>query len=330
MPDSTRRRKTALARFLESRNPPSAPSVAPAPEAPAPPEASTAASRRRRRTQIEAPPPEVTSSHPSGAAPSRRKQRRRARPGDPIQVVRRSRLDPFLDKVGILPDEEVARLAGVSSSNVRQYRSRRRIPAPSTHRKARQVPMFERSPELVPTPAPAPEPVPAPGTEPAPEPKPLPAIPEGWRPMKIVRVSRMDPFLHLIGVVPDAEVAELAGVTAENVRAYRKRRGIPARWRSAEAPPTRPATPLPTPVTPAPEPRPVPGEPPAPERPAELEGPPLQRRSGFLVVLSDEEEFVVLADDIGQAAALAVARLAAHKPGARVVAVEYIAESLPD
>ena len=45
------------------------------------------------------------------------------------------------------------------------------------------------------------------------------------------RRSKVDPFFDQLGEVPDTEIAKLAGVTPENVRAYRKRRGIPARWR---------------------------------------------------------------------------------------------------
>jgi hypothetical protein len=40
----------------------------------------------------------------------------------------------------------------------------------------------------------------------------------------------LDAHVALLGKVPDAEVAKLAGVTAENVRTYRHRRGIPALW----------------------------------------------------------------------------------------------------
>ena len=49
------------------------------------------------------------------------------------------------------------------------------------------------------------------------------------------RKSKLDACVHLIGTVPDKEVAERAGVTAENVRTYRIRRGIPASWRGETA-----------------------------------------------------------------------------------------------
>ncbi len=51
------------------------------------------------------------------------------------------------------------------------------------------------------------------------------------------RASRLDAFRHLIGKVPDREVAELTGMTTENVRMFRQRRGIQAEWRAPAAAP---------------------------------------------------------------------------------------------
>ena len=45
------------------------------------------------------------------------------------------------------------------------------------------------------------------------------------------RKSKLDAHLDIVGTLPDKEVATRAGVTAENVRTYRARRGIPAGWR---------------------------------------------------------------------------------------------------
>lgn len=45
------------------------------------------------------------------------------------------------------------------------------------------------------------------------------------------RASKLDPFRDIIGKLPDREVAERAGMTTENVRMFRQRRGIPAGWR---------------------------------------------------------------------------------------------------
>lgn len=70
------------------------------------------------------------------------------------------------------------------------------------------------------------------------------------------RRSRIDPFVDLLGTVPDRVVAAKAGVTLNAVRNYRAKRGIPssrqrAREQAAEAPAVV-APAAPTPVTPEP------------------------------------------------------------------------------
>ena len=80
---------------------------------------------------------------------------------------RGSRIDPFRDLVGVEPDAEVAKKAGVSPQAVRNYRSKNKIPAPKV--------------KAAPAPAPAPPPTPAPeapvAKAAAPEPTPPPAAP---------------------------------------------------------------------------------------------------------------------------------------------------------
>jgi transposase len=56
---------------------------------------------------------------------------------------------------------------------------------------------------------------------------------------KRAKPSRLDAFAHLLGTQSDRALAELAGVSPENVRMYRQRRGIEARWRADGGPPTR-------------------------------------------------------------------------------------------
>ena len=56
---------------------------------------------------------------------------------------------------------------------------------------------------------------------------------------KRAKPSRLDAFAHLLGTQSDRALAELAGVSPENVRMYRQRRGIEARWRTEGAAPTR-------------------------------------------------------------------------------------------
>ena len=59
------------------------------------------------------------------------------------------------------------------------------------------------------------------------------------------RKSKVDAVAHLVGKVSDRELAEQIGVTPENVRTWRKRRGIEATWQTdaaaapAEAPKPR-------------------------------------------------------------------------------------------
>ena len=55
------------------------------------------------------------------------------------------------------------------------------------------------------------------------------------------RPSRLDAFGSVLGTLPDREVAERAGVTTENVRMYRLRRGIAAGWRGEAAAERAPA-----------------------------------------------------------------------------------------
>ena len=56
---------------------------------------------------------------------------------------------------------------------------------------------------------------------------------------KRAKPSRLDAYAHLLGTQSDRALAELAGVSPENVRMYRQRRGIEAKWRADGAPPTR-------------------------------------------------------------------------------------------
>ena len=123
-----------------------------------------------------------------------------APPATTTRPGRKSKLDGFLDKVGVLPDKAVAELAGVTSENVRAYRKRRGIPAgwragkPKATRKAKAK--RSRKP----------------------------------------RRGKLTPFMDQLGVTPDARIAEMAGTSPANVRAFRLRHGIPARWRGEGEP----------------------------------------------------------------------------------------------
>lgn len=111
------------------------------------------------------------------------------------------RLEASRHLLGVLPDGDVAVQLGVARKTIVAYRKKHGIP------RYRQTARL--SPEAV-----NPHPV---GTG---------------------RASRLDTFLDIIGTLSDREVAERAGMTTENVRMYRQRRGIAASWRGEASTPT--------------------------------------------------------------------------------------------
>lgn len=119
---------------------------------------------------------------------------------------RPSKLDQYAPDLGRVPDREIAERAGVTPENVRTYRIRRGIPALWRGETAADLAgrMASRGGASAPSST------------------------------RYQRRSKILPLRHLLGTVPDREVAEQAGVTPENVRTYRLRRGIPARWRGEQ------------------------------------------------------------------------------------------------
>lgn len=113
-------------------------------------------------------------------------------------------LDTLRDRLGKVPDRQIAELAGVSRTLVVNYRKRLGIAPYQGHK-------------------------PVAGSD----------VPRTFR----GRPSALDPFTDLLGKVPDAEVARRAGVTAENVRTYRQRRSIAATWQDGTEPGARAARP---------------------------------------------------------------------------------------
>ena len=111
------------------------------------------------------------------------------------------------------------------------------------------------------------------------------------------RKSALDPYFDLLGTVPDSEIAVMAGVTNENVRAYRRRHGIDASWKGA-----RPHKPL---VTSAPQ-----ISPPVPVSTGQI---------GYLVSLEGQEDRVVVAADFVTAARVASAASTVRVLGLRVL-----------
>jgi hypothetical protein len=106
----------------------------------------------------------------------------------PASGGRRSKIDPFADLLGTVPDSVVAGKAGVSINAVSNYRRRRNIGA------------FDPGP-LTTAAASGP-------------------TPTGRKPSKI------DPYHDELGTVPDRVIAEKAGVSMNAVSNYRRRRGI--------------------------------------------------------------------------------------------------------
>ena len=113
----------------------------------------------------------------------------------------RSRIDPYREFVGILTDSEVAAKAGVTPSAVTQYRSRNGI-APALPQGATRRAQLrgKRSKAAKRRQAAQPE----------------PRLDHASRTERLVA-----PHAHLLGVASDLYVAELAGVTVPDVRAFR-------------------------------------------------------------------------------------------------------------
>ena len=207
---------------------------------------------------------------------------------------RRSKIDPFAAEVGVVSDKEIAVKAGVSPENVRTWRKRRGIPASwrngdsATQAAAKEAPVSRKGNR-------------------------------GKKPRR--RKSRLDPYRKELGLLPDKQVAELAGVSPENVRAYRKRHGIKAQWQSAV---THPAMqPVATPS----------------RSPKTTLAPATKRRKSHTTSRSwafrvtadvggEEKEYVTLGADVVEAARVARERLSAAHADAFVRKIEVVGVAL--
>jgi hypothetical protein len=133
------------------------------------------------------------------------------------------------------------------------------------------------------------------------------------------RISKLDPYLELLGKVPDAQVAAKAGVTLENVRAYRLRHSIPATWRK-EGEPSAAA------------PKRGRGRPPGPTRresarPRNNAGG-QQGYSIHVLVGTTTHEYLVIAADISSAADQAQATIRRRHPAWEISAIRHIGPAL--
>ncbi len=244
-------------------------------------------------------------------------------------------LAKYQDQLGKVPDHKIAEEAGVSRAAVVNHRKRLGIPAyegykfapqgenATPRRRPRAKAKAPDAPRRKPGRPPKVKPVVAtevPQTDTAAEPA---AKASGRTRAFRGRRSALDPYVHLLGTRPDREIAELAGVSAENVRAYRVRRGIggtgtlnapatpaPAA-READVSTSEPATPVAPTVRPTTQ---AHGERTAYSIAWALDG-----RSGA---------YVVLAPDMRGAAEGAERALAARHPGALLVSIQRVAEVL--
>ena len=197
---------------------------------------------------------------------------------------RKSKVDAVAHLVGKVPDRELAEQIGVTPENVRTWRKRRGIEPTWKTDEAAPAPMPRRSPK------------------------------RGKKPRR--RKSKLDPYRAELGTVPDRVVAEKAGVTAENVRTYRKRHGIESSWRQASEAPAKPAPAAKPAAKPARQRRSGPTPPPrgwAFRVTAEIDG--------------AEREYVTFGADVVEAATVARDRLA-RGGNARIKKIEVVGVAL--
>lgn len=260
-----------------------------------------------------------------------------------------SRLLPFSDRLGREPDHIIAKEAGVSRSVVVSYRKKLGIeayqgykfgirpgtpgsdkprdPGAKPKAKAKGTKKRKGGRRAAPT-AKAAAPVAAAARSAAGTTRPRRA--RAFR----GRRSKLDPFMDLIGTVADSEIAALAGVTPENVRAFRNRRGI-APHRAAGGAPKAPEK---APVSPRAAAKP--GRPARRKRVAQAAStakPPAAApvasvpAAAFSVQIDfagGSRSYAVVAADIAEAAQTAVARAGRRHKDGQVKAVQKIADLL--
>lgn len=202
-------------------------------------------------------------------------------------------LAPFNHRLGKEPDHLIAAEAGVSRALIIAYRKRLGIPAYEGYK-------FGQSGNPV-------------STRKTPEPEEPKEKPAGtFR----GRRSALDPYADLLGKVPDGEIARMAGVTPENVRTYRARRGISANWQGRgkdEAAPVAASAP-------------AAAAPVAAFAPGSSAG-----RTAYLVNVDragTTTGYAIIATDFAHAAQVAVELVGKHHGGANIKAIQRIAELL--
>jgi hypothetical protein len=148
-------------------------------------------------------------------------------------------LDLLRHLMGQIPDHEIAHMAGTTAPIVGRYRRRLGVDGYEGHKFGnRDNPATSRS------------------SEQGPPEEEAPAVDEAEEKVANRRPSRLDPYIDVLGKVPDAEIARMAGVTPQNVRAFRSRHKIAPVWREESEVSREPAAPAATAET-APPPRPL-------------------------------------------------------------------------
>ena len=159
-------------------------------------------------------------------------------------------LAPLRDKFGKVPDHIIAEEAGLSLSTVGKYRRSNGLPAyqgykfkkgelPPGHKAAGKTAKKKaKAPKKTAKKAATPKKAAA---KSAPKKKTATkkAATKKAASDKKFRRSKLDPYSHLIGKLPDREVADMAGTTPDGVRMYRLRHGIPAASRSQRGQPRK-------------------------------------------------------------------------------------------
>lgn len=242
-------------------------------------------------------------------------------------------LAPFTSRLGKEPDHIIAAEAGVSRALIIAFRKRLGIPAYEGYK-------FGQSGNPVSTK------------------KPVEEAPVADKESKSFRGRRslLDPYADMLGKVPDGEIARLAGVTAENVRTYRSRRGIEAAWQkkaeeaevvAAPAPKAKPAEAKAPKAEPKVEAKAAKVEAPKAEPKAEAKAPKAEPKAAKAVVAATDDtvgartaylinvdvagtaaSYAIVATDFADAAKAAVAQIGRHHPGAAIKAIQRIAELL--
>jgi hypothetical protein len=275
-----------------------------------------------------------------------------------------------LDLVGRLPDKEVAKTLGMTAENVRSWRTRRKIPA--LWRGEDGDGSTEQAPSLASTPAARTESgnngvgsasrgaaslsvigrfehllgiVPDATIAHLSGRRirsvaahrqrlgiPSGAGPEDGSPAPRHRKSKLNPYLHLLGKVRDAQIAEQAGVTEGNVANFRRRHRIPSAravvqliaHRHTAAPQIAPEESAPVVAT----------EPESTSAPVSAAAPAAGDRvrqwafAVTIVIDGEERPYTVLGADLAEAAAAAVEGLRTLRPRAVIKSMERLAEAL--